>query len=40
MLVRLAQLESTPSFSNGKLVVRDKKNYYCVDLSPTAASVP
>jgi outer membrane protein assembly factor BamB len=26
-------LFTTPSFSNGKLIVRDKKNLYCVDLS-------
>jgi formylglycine-generating enzyme required for sulfatase activity/outer membrane protein assembly factor BamB len=40
LLVNGAELFTSPSFSNGKLVVRDKKNYYCVDLSPTAASVP
>jgi outer membrane protein assembly factor BamB len=31
------ELFTTPSYSNGKLVVRDKKNLYCVDLSSTAA---
>jgi hypothetical protein len=31
------ELFTTPAFSDGKLVVRDKKSLFCVDLSPTAA---
>jgi outer membrane protein assembly factor BamB len=30
------ELFTTPSFSDGKLVVRDKKNLFCVDLGPAA----
>jgi outer membrane protein assembly factor BamB len=30
-------LFTSPSFSDKKLVVRDQKNIYCLDLSPTAA---
>ncbi len=38
ILVSGSELFTSPSFSNGKLVVRDKKNLYCVDLSLSAAA--
>ena len=33
-------LFTTPSYSDGKLIVRDTKNLYCLDLSPTASQPP
>ena len=38
ILVNGTELFASPSFSNGKLVVRDRKKLYCVDLSPSAAA--
>jgi outer membrane protein assembly factor BamB len=33
-------LFTTPSYSDGKLIVRDPKSLYCLDLSPTAPQSP